>query len=562
MRLSGVELRNFRSIGAEPVVLRPLRKCNILVGQNNAGKSNVLRAIKLISDKHRAGGNAVALSDLDLHRRSPDLPFLCRLWFEADTSIQWDATISRLAGTDSFWFDVSWQQGKAPAVTDLSLAHVADFGRANALLEKLVNLQFRTNVGREEIRNVFQRHSAPIFDRFSPEIPVVHMVPEFRRIRSGDKYVLDGAGLIDLLAHYRVPEIGKDEDQSKFERIQEFMRRLLHLPQAILEITPSNPPTIVIKDGSLRLPLESYGTGVHELVILVTAVTSVEGTICCIEEPEIHLHPRLQRQFIEFLVHDTSNQYLISTHSPTLINMAGTALDVQVFFLQSRDGATTGGPVLDASDCVRAVRDLGIRPSDVLHANSIIWVEGPSDQVYIRRWIELLAPDLEEGQDYVFMPWSRLRGLSIDRDRVAEDLVNVLRMNQNAVVVMDSDREAQEELICNRKREVAEKCEQSGGISWVTDGREIENYIPSRVVVEACKEIRGCEIEFSLGPYDEFERVLDQALKKVGKRPMCYALHKLDYSRKFAEYFTLDDMSTELKQRVGDIVDRIRQWSE
>ena len=43
MRITGIEVRNFRSIGSEPVVLVPWRKCNMLVGQNNSGKSNVLR---------------------------------------------------------------------------------------------------------------------------------------------------------------------------------------------------------------------------------------------------------------------------------------------------------------------------------------------------------------------------------------------------------------------------------------------------------------------------------------------------------------------------------------
>ncbi|GAF73787.1 unnamed protein product, partial [marine sediment metagenome] len=67
MRLSGVELHNFRSIGDNPVVLDPLRKCNILVGQNNSGKSNVLKALSKISDK--LGDKNVKLTDLDFHDR-------------------------------------------------------------------------------------------------------------------------------------------------------------------------------------------------------------------------------------------------------------------------------------------------------------------------------------------------------------------------------------------------------------------------------------------------------------------------------------------------------------
>lgn len=78
-RLSGFELRNFRSIGERPVVIYPLKKCNILVGQNNAGKSNVLRAIQRISERHRK--NQLSLEDLDLHKRSKEKPFIYKLFF-------------------------------------------------------------------------------------------------------------------------------------------------------------------------------------------------------------------------------------------------------------------------------------------------------------------------------------------------------------------------------------------------------------------------------------------------------------------------------------------------
>ena len=46
------------------------------------------------------------------------------------------------------------------------------------------------------------------------------------------------------------------------------------------------------------LPLESLGTGIHEVVILAAASTLLDNTIICIEEPEWHLQSLLQRKLI------------------------------------------------------------------------------------------------------------------------------------------------------------------------------------------------------------------------------------------------------------------------
>lgn len=79
------------------------------------------------------------------------------------------------------------------------------------------------------------------------------------------------------------------------------------------------------------------------------------NAICCIEEPEIHLHPRLQREFIDFITTETTNQYLISTHSPTFINAINKPDNVQVFHLRLENGATVGGPILKDEDSLQAL---------------------------------------------------------------------------------------------------------------------------------------------------------------------------------------------------------------
>jgi len=568
VKFAGIELRNFRSIGAQPVLLTPWRKCNILIGQNNSGKSNAIRAVQRISGVFTKGRTSRSddaqsgLVDLDSHRRSPESVFGFRLHFELNDSE--DSDLADLIGSSPCYFDFSWVNGEhEPQVVDHTLAHIEDFNRANSLLELLVGQHFTSRVNAKMISDTFLKHSNGIWMNFRGAVPLVYVIPEFRQIRPGDEYTLDGARLIGLLRSWQHPDIGRDEDRDKFDRVEHFVGRLLHLPEATLEITDDEPIIVLTNDG-LRLPLSSYGTGVHELVVLVTAVLSIEDAIVCIEEPEIHLHPRLQREFITFITTETNNQYLISTHSPTFINAANDQNDVQVFHLRVRQGATTGGPVLTDEDGLTALHDLGVKASDLLQANCILWVEGPSDRTYLRRWLTLVAPELVEGLDYSIMFYGGrlLSHLSADREKVPGELIEVLRINQNAVVVMDSDRDSRSDSINETKKRVAEECERSGGLCWVTDGREVENYLSERVVVAVCEELFGMGIEISIGHYDRFEDCLRQALEAAGAKNLNYATRKVKYAREFARRLELDDLDDQLKARIGEVVNRIVAWNE
>ena len=562
MKLAGFELRHFRSIGAEPVELLPLRRCNILVGQNNAGKSNVLRAVQKVSNRYqqKAGKDQEGLDALDYFMRQGGNPFRARIFFELEDQPQTEADIRNLVQSSRIWFDISWEPGKPSGVINNSFAELSDFEQANSLLYALTGRKWTSPVSPGAIQKEFIEQGGAIFtNRFQACIPPVYLVPEFRQIRPGEQYSLDGVGIIDMLARFQNPDIGKDQDWQKFEQIQEFTRRLLDLPQATLDVTRDEPKKIIIKTDGLRLPIASYGTGVHELLILVTAVLSIEDAICCIEEPEIHLHPRLQREFMEFLLKDTNNQYLLSTHSSSLINIADN--DVQVFRIWAKDGATIGRPALQTYEGLQAVRDLGLRASDLLQSNCVIWVEGPSDRIYIRRWLELVSPDLREGPDFLFMYYSGLVQLHIDAEAASDEVVvNVLQLNQNAILVMDSDCKSQTEELAPSKRALKERVEATGGLGWVTDGREIENYIPASVLKRTCKALRGEEVAVDLELHAEFEAALNQALNMKNLKPIDYSNNKLSYSRKFAELCSLEELSGDLKEQIGALASKIRDW--
>ena len=70
MRVSSVEITGYAGIGSDPVVLKPLRKVNVLVGANCAGKSGILRALRYVN----ICGH-VRMSPAEYHGLTKKVPF-------------------------------------------------------------------------------------------------------------------------------------------------------------------------------------------------------------------------------------------------------------------------------------------------------------------------------------------------------------------------------------------------------------------------------------------------------------------------------------------------------
>jgi predicted ATP-dependent endonuclease of OLD family len=156
----------------------------------------------------------------------------------------------------------------------------------------------------------------------------------------------------------------------------------------------------------------------------------------------------MQRKLLTYLRENTDNQYFISTHSAALLDADG----ANVYHV-AHDGSASYVTLVEEERERHAVcTSLGYRPSDLLQANCVIWVEGPSDRYYLRHWIFAVAPDLLEGVHYSIMFYGgRLLSHLTVNDEVVDDFIGLQRLNRRVVVVMDSDR-ANEQDVLNATR--------------------------------------------------------------------------------------------------------------
>lgn len=83
------------------------------------------------------------------------------------------------------------------------------------------------------------------------------------------------------------------------------------------------PFAVSVKYDSLVVKITNVGYGVSQIIPLVIEIATSKNDIFVIQQPEVHLHPKAQSAFGDFLFQsatENKNKFLIETHSDFTIN--------------------------------------------------------------------------------------------------------------------------------------------------------------------------------------------------------------------------------------------------
>ncbi len=135
--------------------------------------------------------------------------------------------------------------------------------------------------------------------------------------------------------------------------------------------------------------VDANGSGIREALRIVLDIELKKPDIVLIEEPEVHLHPGLEKAVHSYLNEKGQTQQIfIATHSTNFLDVSSR----QNVYVASRHGLETRiEKVASEDDILRIPADIGLRPSTLFMFDRLAFVEGPTDEDMIRAFSKTLG---------------------------------------------------------------------------------------------------------------------------------------------------------------------------
>lgn len=415
MKLRHLKIENFRGITNLEL---ELGDTTVLIGENNAGKTAILDAIRYAMRRVSSRrGCAFDAYDFHLSDATSDpisaLPISIQLTFREDRPGEWNSkSVSKLSRAG-----IAQDDGSGCTSVILKVGAYFD----PVAQEYVQNWEFRNPTGKA-IPNV----ADSILPMLQKEVPYYYLAA-LRDVT--EHFGAKGAFWRPFLKASELTPEARINVESKLKEVNDLIvsshgsftkvvEQLREIQQVIsmaggddlvsVDAVPARLFDILSRaqvnlssDTGAKIPVGRHGEGTQSLAVLTLFNAFLQAwntsePIVALEEPEAHLHPNAVRA-LWHLIEQIPGQKIISTHSGDLISEV--PLDA-VIRLYKRDGVTVASRLKDVSlepDDLRKF-NFHIRHArgELLFARCWILGEGETEATLLRESARIKHKDLEQ----------------------------------------------------------------------------------------------------------------------------------------------------------------------
>jgi hypothetical protein len=547
---TGFHLRNYKSFGSTGAGLNTIKSINVIVGRNNIGKSALLHALDYLCANHVNKANINTCIEISeaLDERSLMSLFPANTTGGVLRGNYWHDHGKKFVDATLTWKEIS---NNKMEIVSVSVPASAEEIRQLTSTHPSSELRSYTHIRLDADRDVIPETITSEMLISSNGTGATETIHKYLQHVEFDRSFIQGK-LLNALNKIFSPDIEFNEITTRYhsenEKWEIFLGEKSKGPIA-LSASGSGLKTVILTLLNLlvrpdfeKKPLQKY--------------------IFSLEELENNLHPALQRNLFIYLEEfATANEchIFLTTHSNVAIDIFGDSERSQILHVLRGDDGVTGTIYNGDMGGYGVLDDLGVRASDLLQANGLIWVEGPSDRVFIKKWIELWSNgELSEGRhfQFVFYGGSVLANINASPSETEiREAISAFKINRNFAFVCDSDRRGPNGSLKPRVSQLINEVAETRAMVWVTRCKEIENYIPKESF-EAVHE------RTELPQIGEYDSIQDYLITNGISRAKDYT-NKHSKAFAYAEHLTKGNLAfrPELEKELTELVAKIRTWN-
>lgn len=481
VRISSLKFTNFKALRNYSV---SFGDTNILVGPNNAGKSTVISAFRIL--------------DVALRRAK-------RLKAER---------VPLPNGSTGFGHNVPEKQ------ISVSLENVStDYNAEDSKIEfRLTN--------RNKLFLFFPSEGGCILHwenegsvvntpgRFRHAFPInIQVVPVLGPLEHEETYVNEDTVKNSLNTHRACRHFRNywhyfDEGWDRFSEMISSTWTGMTISKPELDI-PNRKLSMFVSEDRIDREVYWAGFGFQIWCQLLTHLSrSDEASIVIIDEPEIYLHPDVQRQLLSIL-RGIEADVLLATHSVEIMGEA----DPSEILLVSK-GSRSAKRLKDIEGVQVALESLGsaqnVTLTHLARTKKILFVEGMGDYKSVRRFAKNIGfNDLASGNDLTafesggFSSWEKIKSF-------AWGVKNTIDADMKLFAVYDRDYYCEEEI-----DEILESLKAELTHAHIHQRKEIENYLLVIPVLERVLSKQVAQRNKQSGEVIEVEKEISQYLDEI-----------------------------------------------